>query len=262
MGEDLRRRPARRPSGQRQFWRRTAPRQRRADLALPQVEPFPDAQPGAVTEVAVNSADGCKDRAGDGVLEEAPQTGGSQAEPTDLVGVPNAEGPPATRACLAVAAKDPPCAYGFAPGATVVKSVQRAMPIQGADSLAMGTRRLLEPLSNRLPVLGIAEKPTLLAHGDHASAKIVILAAWGRSGVLAGYDKNLWSELRGKSLAGALKRGSPFCQIVAATNIPKSADNSVTFARKRDQSEVKDKCARPNSGRICCQIKAVRILAC
>jgi hypothetical protein len=34
----------------------------------------------------------------------------------------------------------------------------------------------------------------------HASPKIVILSAWRRGGVMAGYDKNSWSEVRGKIL--------------------------------------------------------------
>src|SRR5438132_653912 len=112
MDEDLRRRPvwglSRQPG--RQLRRRAARRQCRADLALTQVEAFPDALQGASAEVAVYSTDGREDAAGGGDLEEAPQTGGSQAESSDLVGVPDTEGPPATGSCLAVAAKDAACA--------------------------------------------------------------------------------------------------------------------------------------------------------
>jgi len=175
----------------RQLGGRTALRQRRADFALPLVEAFPDALQGPVTEVAVDSADGGEDRADGRVLEEPPQTGGGQAEASDLGGAPDAEGPPATRSCLAVAAKDSACADGLVSGAAVVKSIQTAMPDQGADNLAMGTRGQFEALRKRVPILGISEKPPLFAHGSHASPKIVILGGRGRCGVVAGYDKNI-----------------------------------------------------------------------
>jgi hypothetical protein len=46
------------------------PTQGRADLALAPVEPFPDALPGPVAELAVDGAAGGEDAAGDGALEE------------------------------------------------------------------------------------------------------------------------------------------------------------------------------------------------
>ena len=174
----------------RQLGRRAPRRQCRADLALALVEAFPDALPGAVAEMAVGGADGGADAAGDGGLEEPPQAAGGQAEPSDLVGAPDAEGPPATGACIAVAAKDPPGAHGFSLGAAVVKAVQKAVPNQRADGLAVRTRRLLEPLGHGVPFLVAAVKPSLLAHAAHASAKIVILPAWGRGGVGRGTMKN------------------------------------------------------------------------
>jgi hypothetical protein len=75
---------------------------------------------------------------------------GGQAEPSDFVGEPDAEGPPATGTCLAVAAKDPPGAHRFSLGAALVKAVQKAVPNQRADHLAVRTGRLLEPLGNRV----------------------------------------------------------------------------------------------------------------
>ena len=119
MGEDLRGRLARgvrrRPG--RQLGRRAASAQGGADLALCPVEAFPDALPGPVAELAIEGADGGEDAAGDGELEEPPQSAGGQAEPSDFVGEPDAEGPPATGACVAVAAKDPPGAHAsFAGG--------------------------------------------------------------------------------------------------------------------------------------------------
>jgi hypothetical protein len=180
----------------RQLRRRAALCQRGADLALPQVEAFPDALQGSVTEVAVGGADGCADGTGGGELEELPQTDGGQAEASDLVRAPDAEGPSATRSCLAVAAKDPPRAYGFASGIGVVKSVQKAVPNQRADDLAMRTRGQLEPLGNRVPFLGVLVKPSNIAHGT--TMKIMILPAWEKSGVKAGYDKKSMSGVRGK----------------------------------------------------------------
>lgn len=68
MGENLRRRPVR-ASGRRpgrQLGRRAALRQGRADLALAVIEAFPDALPGPLTQMAVGSAAGGEDAAGDG----------------------------------------------------------------------------------------------------------------------------------------------------------------------------------------------------
>jgi hypothetical protein len=186
MCEDLRRRPVRGLSRQR--GRRTLPSQCRADFALALVEPSPDALQGPVTEMAVGGADGCEYGVGGGALEEPPQTAGCQTEPADFVSAPDAEGPSATRACIAIAAKDPPCADRFSPGVVLVKSAQIAVPNQRADHLAMRTRRLLEPLSNRVRFVDAAEKPSLLTHADHASTKIVILPASERCWVEAGYD--------------------------------------------------------------------------
>ena len=93
--------------------RETGPLFDRDQQALALVEPFPDAQQGPLTQLAVAGADGREDAAGDGALEEPPQSAGGQAEPSDFVGEPDAESPPATAPCLAVAAKDPPGATVF-----------------------------------------------------------------------------------------------------------------------------------------------------
>jgi hypothetical protein len=192
MGEDLCRRSVwglgRRPG--RQLGRRAPSRQGGADLALPLVEPCPDTLQGTVTEMAVGNTDGRADAAGSGALQEPPQAARGQAEPADFVRQPDAEGPSATGSLMAVAAKNPPRPQGRAPGALLVEAAQIAVPIQRADDLAVRTRRLLEPLSDRRPFLDTAAKPSLLAHADRAP-KIVILPAWGSSGVVAGYDENL-----------------------------------------------------------------------
>ena len=163
MREDLRRRPVRRLG--RQFGWRAPTRQCRADLALALVEPCPDALPGPVTSLAVgDDADRSGDAVGDGALEEPPQSAGCQAEPSDFVRDPDAESPPAPATRDAIAAKDPPSANRFLLGVALVVSAQIAVANQRADNLAVRTRRLLEPLCNRVPFLGVAVKPSLLAH--------------------------------------------------------------------------------------------------
>lgn len=215
MSEDMSGRAVPRCGGQRdrQLGRRAQRRQCGADPALAQVEALPDALPGSVTEMAVDCTAGREDTAGSGELEKPPQTGGGQAKPADFVGTPDAEGPAATRACVAVAAKDPPGAHGFASGAGVVKAAQIAMPNQCADHLAMRTRHQLEPQGQRVPFRGSAAKPALAVHWNHTSTKIVIVAAWPRGGVAAGYDKKTVRGVRGKIPGGpAQPRQAPFAK--------------------------------------------------
>ncbi len=182
MCNDLGSRPVRRLGRQpgRQFGRPADSQEGRADLALAQVEPSPDALPGSIAEMAVGSADGCDQGAGHRELEEAPQAAAGQAEPANFVGTPDAESPPAARSAVAIAAKDPPGADGFLPGAAVVKAAQIAVADERANNLAMRTRRQLEPLRQGVPFLVTAAKPSL--HAKHAS-KNVIVPAWGSSGV-------------------------------------------------------------------------------
>jgi len=233
MSEDMRRRPMR-GFGRQLGWR-TSPRQCRADLALALVEAFPDALQAPVTEMTVGSADGCADAVGHGALEEAPQTAGGEAEPPDLVGTPDAERAAAARPCIAVAAKDASGAHCFSLRVALVIPVQIAVPNQRAGNLAVRTRCLLEALGNRVPFVGTTAKPLLGAHAP-APTKIVILRVWGRSGVVAGYDKKSQSGVRGK----APERVATLCRIPGVTNIHQSEDNSATFAAKCDQSEVRD----------------------
>jgi len=203
MGQDVRRRSERGLC--RQLGRRAARRQCRADLALAVLEAFPDAQQGPVTERAVDAADGGEDADDGSALEEPPQSGGGEAEASDLVGEPDAERPAAAMPCIAVAAKDPPGAYGLSLGAALVIAAQIAVANQRADHLAVWTGRLLKPFRNRDPFLGAAEEPSLLAHAALPPRKAVILPAWGRGGVVAGYEKAPLSGVRGKkSGAGRL----------------------------------------------------------
>jgi len=166
MGEDMggslvfgvRRRPRQR------LGRRTASEQGGADLALGQVKPLPDALPGPLTPLALDVPAGGEDACGECELEEARQGVGGDAEPADFVGEPDAEGPAATGACLAVAAEYPPGTQGFSLGAGLVEAVQAAVPIQGANGLAMRTGDLLELLGKSQPFVVVAEKPALAAH--------------------------------------------------------------------------------------------------
>src|SRR5262245_2642232 len=154
--------------------RRGARRQGGADLALGQVEAFPDAIAGAFAE-PFGGADGGGD-AGGGAFEELPQAAGAEAEASDLVGKPDAEGPATAGPSIAVAAKAAAGAERPSRRSAVVKAVQEAVANQRADHLAVRTGRLLEPFGNRLPLLIAAVKPSLLAHVGDASAKIAILA--------------------------------------------------------------------------------------
>jgi hypothetical protein len=202
MGEDLRRWPARSFSLQRgrQLRRRTPRRQCRANLALAQVEASPEALPGPVTEMAGGGTAGSDQASGDGVLEEAPQTARGQAEPSDFVCGPDADRPPATAPCLAVATKNPPCPDRLTLGVALVIAAQIAVANQRAYHLAVRTGHQLEPLRHRAPFLGAADKPSLLAHGRQVtSPKITDSTAATRCGVVAGYDKNLSSGVRGRN---------------------------------------------------------------
>lgn len=227
----------------RHLWRRTEGRQSGADLALAVLEALPQALPGAIAAAAVkDGVDGKGDAASDGASQETPEGVGGEAEAADFVGVPNAKGASATRAGVAIAAKDAASTHGWPSGAAIVKAAHIAVPNQRADPLAMRTRRLLEPFGNGVPFLGVAEKPALLAHGNHASTKSVILATWKRRGVKARYDETSLSGVRGKIPAWHEQPRHRLCQILGVTAMPQSDANSGTFAQKRDQSEGKDTC--------------------
>ena len=180
MGENVRRRRSAR--FRRQLGRRTSRRQCGADLTLALVELFPDALQGSVTQMTFGDSNRGGDAVGDGALEESPQRVGCQASPSDFVGGPDAEGPPAAAPPIATAAKDPPCADRFSLGAAVVKSVQTAVPNERANDLAVRTGRVFEPLSNRVPFFIATAKPPRLAHGPR-SPKATIVQARGKSGV-------------------------------------------------------------------------------
>jgi len=168
MGEDLCLGQAPGFTGQ-MGWRRggwRAFRQGRADLALCQAEPLPDALPGAIVEPGLNEPTGGQDSASDGELEEAPQRVGGQTESSDFVGGPDAESASAAGAGVAVAAEDSAGTHVLLLLAALVKTVQKAMANEGADDLAVRARRQLESLGNGQPFLRVTVKQTLLRHGQ------------------------------------------------------------------------------------------------
>jgi hypothetical protein len=162
MGDNVARRSARcrGPIG-----RRTTRQQCRADFALAQLEPSPEALPGPVASPAIgDGTDGSSDVAGDGALQESPQRAGSDAQAPDFISKPYAEGATTAATSMAVAAKDPPSPNGFALGVAFIVAAQKAVAIQRAHRFAMRTRRLLETTSKRVPFLVASAKPALLAH--------------------------------------------------------------------------------------------------
>ena len=94
-----------------------------ADVALTQLEALPDTLQSAVAQVAVGGADGGGNGTGDGELEEVPEHVGSEAEPSDSIGEPDADSVPATGPLIAVAAEDATGADGFSVGTGLVESV-------------------------------------------------------------------------------------------------------------------------------------------
>lgn len=182
MSKDVGRRT---PRGQ--FGRRAAPRKCRADLALAQAEALPDPLQGSVTQMAFGGTNGGGEAAGNGVLQKTPQRAGGQAQPSDLVGAPDAERPPATSPGMAIAAKDAPGADHFSRAAVVV-TIQRTVANQRADNVAMRTGRQLEPLMDGVPLVVATIKPTLLCHARSMPREKRDCTGAKRRGVEAGYD--------------------------------------------------------------------------
>ncbi len=158
-----------------------------ADVALAQLEALPDTLQSSGAQVAVGSADGGGDAAGDGALEEAPEHVGREAEPSNFVGEPDAESASTAGTSIAVAAKDASCANGFLLWTGLVESVQEAMQNECSDGCAVRAVGEFELFGDRAPILGAAVEPLQLSHIS-ASPKRVIIPAWGQGGVVAGYD--------------------------------------------------------------------------
>ena len=85
-----------------------------------------------------------------------------QAEASDLVGKPDAEGPSATRSQpTTVAAKDASRSDRCSLWVAVVEAGEDAMAIEGANGLAVGTWDQLDPLGDGDPFLVGAVEPSL-----------------------------------------------------------------------------------------------------
>ena len=119
------------------------------------VEPLPKALPGPVAQRAVGGADRGGDGAGGRALEERPQPACRDAQPPDFIRGPDAERPPAPRASIAVAAKDPSSAHGFLPRAAFIKAAQdavhsgAALRVADANAALAQAQALLEDAEKR-----------------------------------------------------------------------------------------------------------------
>jgi hypothetical protein len=152
-------------------------RQGGANVALTELEAFPDALQSSEAQVAVGGADGGGNGTGNGALEKAPESVGSEAKPSDFVDDPDADSVSATGPLIAVAAEDATGADGFSVGTGLVESVQEAMLNESTDGLAVGTVREFELFGHRAPILGAAVEPLQLAAHTDASPKMVIVPA-------------------------------------------------------------------------------------
>lgn len=121
-----------------------------ADATLGKLKAFPEPLPGAVASFVLGHGTSCRrDAIGEGLSQEAPYHGGTEAESTDFVGQPDADGSSATITRMPVAAVNPPCP--LTPALAFVVPQKCSMPIQPTDLVAMGTRRHLQPFHQRGP---------------------------------------------------------------------------------------------------------------
>lgn len=160
MGQDQCRRSARRFD--RRHGERVPVRQGGADMALRRVEPRPDALPSAIRQAAVEGADRGLHGAGDCLLKEVPQPTGRHLQPTNIVGEPDADRPPATRTSIAMTAKDPMRAKHDS--SALVETLQGTMPNQVDNHLAVWTGSQLEFPGDLDPFRLVAIKPMRFAH--------------------------------------------------------------------------------------------------
>jgi hypothetical protein len=100
---------------------------------------FPDALESSVTPRTVDSFDGRSDGANDGVLDKGQQCACGDAQTSDLVGEPDTEGSSAAVSSMTVAAKDASCPECSLWWVAVVESVENAVAVECADSLAVWT---------------------------------------------------------------------------------------------------------------------------
>ncbi len=177
---------------------------------------------------------GSGDAVRDGFFQELPESASGQFDSADFIGKPDAESASATGASVAVAAEDAMGAFNFFPGASLVAAANRAVPIEGADCLAVRARHLFESFRDRSPFDFAAVKQRLCQRAS-AKGKGEILPQ--RGGVRARYD---WRKRRRKKSRRGKIRFGPLYRIPSVINEPNSDDNSAIPARKCDQSEGRD----------------------
>ena len=233
MCEDECRRSARR--FERPLGKKEPVRQVGADRALSIEEPRPDALPRAVTESAVDVTDRRLDGTGDGLNEELPQATGGHLQAFDVISGPDAEGPPATRPCIAVAAKDPPRAEHDS--SALIPPMQTPMQNEHANHLAMLTGLQFDLLGQRDPFLIVAVKPT---RAEHVLISPQEIRESYRRKKCGGSEVRKRFEERGREETYCLFPAPSRYQIPSVRKIPVSDLNSTLFALKYDQSEVRD----------------------
>jgi len=197
MSQHLRRRRLRRFGWR--FRRLALLPQRRADLALAEIESFPDPLHLPVAQVAVDAADGRADAVRDHSLEKRPQPAGREAQPSDFVRDPDAERPPAAPAIVAVAAEDSPGADCLSLRVALIIASQKAVQNQQAGHLAMRARCRFELLVNREPLLRAPRKPLprLLVPRPRG---------WPERPRRRGFTPTTWICTRTRSLSGIVLR--------------------------------------------------------
>ena len=135
------------------------------------VESLPDALEGSLTSRVLDGFAGVGDAACDGVLEEGQQGACAEAEASDLVGEPDAEGSAATGPRLpTLAAQDASCSecsllWVAAVGVCVVESVEDTVTVECAAGVAVWTLSLFELLDDAEPLLVVLVEPSF-AHGS------------------------------------------------------------------------------------------------
>lgn len=219
---------------------------------MPDVESLPDALEGSFAPLAVGGADGSGDATDDGPLEERPQGPGGKAEASDLVGEPDAEGPPAAPTLLTVTAKDPPRSKRLSWWIAVVKSVESAMPDEHADGLAVWTWGLFEPLDDGEPILFASVEPSfsLVAHVDPMPpGKPLSVPAANGVRSRRGPIQIIGTKKRGLPLGINLIIGTEDYRNRAVKRVAPSDANSAIISPKCDHSEGKDTELSPASTR-------------
>ncbi len=150
--------------------RRTSSQKRRANRALASLKPLPDPAKRPVATGVFDLSHRGHNASSHGLPQECPHSSRGQTQPADLAGEPDANGPAATMAAMAIAAKDSSGADRLT-AAAVIEADKHAVADEHTDNAAMWACRQLKPLDERDPLRFITIKPSLAAHGADLSAK-------------------------------------------------------------------------------------------